>query len=356
MIRRLAPLVLLVWTSHARANDVSTPPPPPDNDGPIHRMLADVKARLDAAIVARPPKLVPPKKVPIKWRLAKLGTVDLGAPLVALTGADLDGDGKGELYAVTTREVIALGMRGKKLDELGRVAFTGERAMPMPRDVIGTVIADGGAIIASVSAWPRSLRVTWKGPGGAKPATAGERGTSLVGAPDAAGFAVCPGETMQLAPGRDYFGTEKTASYGARCKQGLVEPDGHPLRLRAELSAVTNRLSVDVERCAATNLGCTSVGHFEYPHAGFAFDLADVERDGKPEIVYADNAAPGDPDILRVITLGDDDKKHPRLKRQFAAGGVAGLAVVDLDGAGVEQVIAAVRLVGSSRVDLWRLE
>lgn len=339
--RSLAFALLAVWTSRAGANDV--PAPPPENDGPVHRMLADVKARLDAAIVARPPKLVPPKKVPIKWRLAKLGTVDLGAPLVALTGADLDGDGKGELYAVTTREVIALGMRGKKLDELGRVAFSGERAMPMPRDVIGTVVADGGAIIASVSAWPRSLRVTWKG-------------KTLVGAPDAAGFAVCPGETMQLAPGRDYFGSEKTASYGARCKQGLVEADGHPLRLRAELSAVTNRLSVDVERCAAVGLGCAAANHFEYPNVGFAFDLADVERDGRPEVIYAAGGAPGDPDILRVITLGDDDKKHPRLKREFAAGGIAGLAVTDLDGGGVEQVIAAVRLVGASRVDLWRLE
>src|ERR1041385_6412816 len=59
---------------------------------------------------------VPPKKVAIKWRLTKIGTVDLGAPLVALTGADLDGDGHGELYAVTAREVIALGWRGKLLN------------------------------------------------------------------------------------------------------------------------------------------------------------------------------------------------------------------------------------------------
>ena len=38
------------------------------------------------------------------------------------------------------------------------------------------------------------------------------------------------------------------------------------------------------------------------------------------------------------------------------AGGVAGLAVVDIDGDGVEDVVSAVRLVGSPRVDLWRLE
>jgi hypothetical protein len=35
---------------------------------------------------------------------------DLGAPLVALTAADLDGDGKPELYAVTSREVVAIAL------------------------------------------------------------------------------------------------------------------------------------------------------------------------------------------------------------------------------------------------------
>jgi hypothetical protein len=168
---------------------------------------------------------------------------------------------------------------------------------------------------------------------------------------------VCPGEVAQVAPGRNYIGTDdKTGIYGVSCKQGLVEPDGHPLRLRAELAVATSRLSVNVERCAAANLGCTSTAHFEYPNVGFAFALADVDRDGKPEVIYAASGAPGDPDILRVITLGDDDKKHPRLKRQFAAGGVAGLATVDLDGDGVEEVVASVWLVGASRVDLWRLE
>ena len=340
-----AAALLVAVTSPALANDASPPvQPPAQNDGPIHRMLADVKARLDAAIVARPPKLVPPKKVAIKWKLTKLGTVDLGAPLVALTGADLDGDGRGELYAVTSREVIALGLKAKRIDELGRVAFTGDRATPMPRDVIGAAVVDGSTVVASVSTFARSLRVTWK-----TKALASELGD--------VGFTVCPGETAQVAPGRNYFGAdEKSGVYGVRCAQGLVEPDGHPLRLRAELAVATSRLSVNVERCAAANLGCTGTGHFEYPNVGFAFAMADVERDGKPEVIYAASGAPGDPDILRVITLGDDDKKHPRLKRQFAAGGVAGLAVTDLDGDGVDEVIAGVRIVGASRVDVWRIE
>jgi hypothetical protein len=343
-LRVAAPCALFAaLTSGALAND--EPPrvqPSALGDGPLHRMLADVKARLDAAIVARPPKLVPPKKVAIKWKLVKLGTWDLGAPLLAMTGADLDGDGKGELYAVTSREVIVLAKKGNKLEELGRRMFTGDRPLPMPRDVVGTAVVEGASVVASASSWTRSMRVTWK-----NKALASEQGDP--------GIALCPGEIAQLAPGRNYFDNDKTGTYGARCKSGLVEPDGHPLRLRAELS-VQGRLSVNVERCAAANLGCTPTGQYEYANAGFAFELADVERDGKPEVIYAAAGAPGDPDVLRVVTLGDDDKKHPRLKRQFAAGGVAGLAVIDLDGDGVDEVIAGVRLVGASRVDLWRLE
>jgi hypothetical protein len=56
------------------------------------------------------------------------------------------------------------------------------------------------------------------------------------------------------------------------------------------------------------------------------------------------------------VSLGDDEKKQPKLKRQFAAGGIAGLALTDLEQDGTEDVIAAVRLVGSSRADLWRVE
>jgi hypothetical protein len=62
--------------------------------------------------------------------------------------------------------------------------------------------------------------------------------------------------------------------------------------------------------------------------------------------------APGDPDAVKVIALGTDDKKG--LFRYRFNGGVAGIAVIDSDGDGAMEVIAAVRLVGATRVDLWR--
>ncbi|HEY4058268.1 MAG TPA: hypothetical protein VGM39_16760, partial [Kofleriaceae bacterium] len=64
--------------------------------------------------------------------------------------------------------------------------------------------------------------------------------------------------------------------------------------------------------------------------------------------------APGDPDAVKVFTLGGDEKKG--LFRKVFQGGVAGLAIADGDGDGVTEVIAAVRLAGSARADIWRLD
>jgi hypothetical protein len=320
------------------ASDAPAPKPP----SLLDELVRDVRARIDAAIVARPPVLVPPKKLDVRYKIAKLGSLDLGAPLVALTAADLDGDRKGELYAVTAREVIAIGVRGKKLEELGRVAFGGEPALPMPRDVVGSAIVDAGAIVASVSTWTRSMRVTWKG-------------KTLTGTQGEPGFVLCPGVVEKLAPGRNYFGDAATGHYGVRCRSGLVEPDGRALRARAQLS-LASKLEVQLERCAAQNLGCQPAAKHELAGVGVAFEIADVDRDGKPEAIYAAAVAPGDPDTLKIVTLGDDDKKQAKLKKTFAAGGVAGLTLVDVDGNGSDDVIAAVRLVGATRVDVWRVE
>jgi hypothetical protein len=309
----------------------------------FHDLAHEVGQRLDDVIAANAPKLTPPTPVTVHWHAQKLGSIDLGATLVALAAADLDGDGKAELYALTARDVVAIKVRNHALDEAGRVVYTGELASPASRDVVGTAIVDGDAIAATASGWARGMRVRW-------------RGNQLVGELVEAGFLLCPGERAQLAPGRNYFGGTGGAGAGAiftaRCRDDMVDAVGHPLHARAALSTA-GRLDIAVERCDA-GAPCVPTGaKHELANVGVAFEIADVDRDGTPEVIHAGAGAPGDADAVKVVELGGDPKK-PVFRKSWS-GGVAAIAVADIDGDGVLDVICAVRLVGATRVDLWRL-
>ena len=65
-----------------------------------------------------------PTPVALRKSWKKLGAVELGAPLVALTGAKLDG--KGELYAVTTQDVAAIAV-DKRPRVIASVKYAGEK-------------------------------------------------------------------------------------------------------------------------------------------------------------------------------------------------------------------------------------
>jgi len=219
------------------------------------------------------------------------------------------------------------------------VAFGGEPAVPASRDVVGTAVVDGRAVIATVSAWARDLRVEWTG-------------RTLTARPGPGGFVVC-GDRRSLAAGRNFFRDAGADSFGVRCRSDLTDASGAPLRIRADL-ATTGALEVAVERCAAGGDECRAAGSYQYKDVGVAFEIADVDRDGAPELIASSASAPGDADAVRVVTLGNPAGK-PAFKKQFT-GGVAGIVVADGDGDGVPEVIAVVRLAGSTRVDLWRLD
>lgn len=313
-------------------------------DDYLARLAGIVQRRLDELAAARAPKLVPPKPVAVKWKAVRLGSIDLGAPLVAIAAADLDGDGKGELYAVTSREVVAVGLKANKPVELGRVAFGGERAVPAPRDVVGTAVVDGREVVASSSLWARELRVTMAAP------TPGK----LTAQPGGPGFLVCPNERWQLAPGRNYFSAGSPTPgdfYIGRCRD-LVARTGAPLHIRAQL-AITGKLAVETRRCAGGSATCQPAGGVEYANVGVAYEVADVDRDGTPELILSSHVAPGDPDVVRVVALGGDDRK-PIFKKSFN-GGVVGIAVIEQAPPLAPLVVAVVRLAGATRVDLWRL-
>ncbi len=312
-------------------------------DAYLGRLASAVTERLDALVAARAPKLVPPVPVRVTWKPVKLGSLDLGGPLAALAAADLDGDGKAELYAVTAQGVVAIAIRGSKATELGRVPFTGPRAASEPRDVVGSAVALGRELVAASSSWANELRVAWQG-------------KKLVAQTGGPGFLVCPQERASLVPGRNHFapgpGPAASAFYAVRCRDDLVDPEGHPLRIRAQL-ALTGKLAVAIEACAAGGVPCRPGAAFELDAVGVAFEIADVDRDGVPELVVSDDAAPGDPDLVKVVSAAAPQGR-PLFKKTFQAG-VAGIAAVDSDGDGIGEVVAAVRLAGATRVDLWRL-
>ena len=333
MVRGALAVVLCCAAMPARADEGSE-----SKGGFFGRLAAAVRTRLDDAAAAHRARLVPPVPVAVKWKPQKLGSLDLGAPIAAVAAADLDGDRRAELYVVTSREVIAASIAGK-VHEQSRVAFGGDPAVPASRDVVGTAVVEGGALIAAVSAWAKDLRVQWDG-------------KALIGKPGAEGFPVC-GERMQLATGRNHFSGGSAALFGARCRNDLVDRAGAPLHVRAELST-SGVLDVAVERCAADGNACLPAGTYRYKDIGVAFEIADVERDGTPDVIVSSASAPGDADAIRVIPLGAAASK-PTFKKTFN-GGVAGIVVADGDGDGVAEVIAVVRLAGATRVDVWRLD
>ena len=119
-------------------------------------------------------------------------------------------------------------------------------------------------------------------------------------------------------------------------------------------AVITGVLDIAVERCAADGNDCRPAGSYEYKDIGVAFEIADVDRDGTPDVIVSSASAPGDADAVRVIPLGSPTGK-PAFKKPFN-GGVAGIVVSDGDGDGVPEVVVVVRLAGATRVDLWRLD
>ena len=329
MFRALALLAAIASIAHATPLSRYV-----NSDDFLARLITSSRAEMAKLVAARAPKLVPPVPAKIAWKPVRLGSLDLGGALVTVEAGDLDNDGKGELYAVTQREVLAIGL-DKKAKILGRTPYTGAPSARIPRDLFGTAAFDGGrGLVAKCSGWDSELRVSW------------QHGAPVGAVQDAKqGNLVCANARMKPVPGRNHFGDVKNPVYDMRCRDGLVDPTGAPIRI--ETTLFDRKLVVNVVASAESK-------QYELAEYGIAFAVGDVDRDGKPEIVVTTANAPGDPDAVKVITLGGDEKKG--LFRKAFQGGVAGVAIIDGDGDGVTEVIAVVRLVGSPRVDIWRLD
>lgn len=316
---------------------------------------------LNEASAALEPPLVPPTPVKVKWRARRVSSVDLGAPLLAVAAGDVDGDGRAELVALTTSEVVLLEVAGKrKLKVVSRAQLPDEPPTIRPRDPVGTVVVvdldgDGSReILARSSESKEGGTYAW-------------RKDELREIGRFEGFPLGGGAFAGLEPGRNYFVASRArwASeappgmpaqfYSAERRDDLVDPAG---RTQWAVGFVTpdGELAIQLHtRCRASD-GDACPGRavdVTVPAVGVAFEVADVNRDGYPEAIVSANGPPGDPDRATVLTLRGG--RPEKLYRRSFNGGVVGLAAADFDGNGDLEVIAAVRLLGSHRVDVWTL-
>ncbi len=329
-----------------------------DRDSFLHRVLARVDAELEAASAELEPPLVPPVPIAVKWKARRIASLDLGAPLLSLTAADVDGDRRAELLAVTTRELVVIGA-GRKPVIVGRAALPAVAASLRPRDPVGVVVAtrtgDQVAVAARSSEQALGARFEW-------------RDGKLVESAREPGFPLGGGARAELAPGRNYFTADRLVRspdsaraappsqfYSAIHRDGLVDPDGRPLVARGYVGT-DGHLYLHLQiTCRPTAGPCpVPVALPPLPHVGVAAAVADVDHDGHPELVTAGDRPPGDPDRVTVVSARDG-RLEPVYTRRFS-GGVVGLAIDDLDGDGDLDVVCAVRLLGSTRIDLWKLD
>ena len=328
----------------------ATPP-----GGFLDQVLARAHEILAEHAAARVPPVSPPKKIDVKWKAQRLGTIDLGAPLLDLAAGDLDGDGRAEVVALTTRDVIVLDVaRGRRtLVEVARIPLPADRPLIEPRDAVGAVVVaeNPAEIWARASTSARGARYTFA------PGALHETGASPA-FPQCAPIGGDPARSADLVPGKDYFGGDGAARvFAVRCRDDLVDESG-----RAMISVATlgpgGVLDVDLRtRCAASDKACPPERHVQVPGVGVAFAIADVDHDGKPDVIASGDGAPGDPDPIAVYSLapGAVAATKPAYRKKFS-GGVAGIIAADLDGNGDLEVVAAVRLPGAARVDLWILD
>jgi hypothetical protein len=313
--------------------------------GPLDDYLARIKKALADAVATNTPK--PPRPVAVSWRARRLGAIDL--PLLAVEAGDIDGDGTPELVGLTTAEVVVIEITGGKVTIAARANLPAKPALVRSRDPIGSLVIDGAEIAARSSEQEVGGRFRWSE-------------SALVAVGEIADFPLCSGISARLASGRNTFdgATAKVPEplaplfarsfYSAECRDH-IGADG----ARFSTAAVSDTGRVVRVACAAGDNSCpaAAVASVEVESAGFAFEIADVDRDGRAEVIASRGQAPGVKDRVRAFAHVDGSAKQ--VFDHYFEGGVVALVAPDLDGDGAREVIAAVRMWRSQRIDLWVL-
>ncbi|HUQ02862.1 MAG TPA: hypothetical protein VM261_10225 [Kofleriaceae bacterium] len=359
--RRGQAVVALAVMAQVGAALAARPPSPfpatsaPDGGGGPGTLWRAVAAAFDAASAEREPPPRPPVAVPVKWKAKRIASLDLGSALLALAAGDLDGDGKAEVVALTERHVVVLRPAAKGLGEVARAALPADPASIRPRDAVGTLVVAKGEIMARASTRGRGARWVLDG-------------KSLRETGPLPAYPLCVDVSGELAPGRNYFGPgfggggdEKMSAAAStfwvlRCRDGVVDKVGRALRAQVTVEPGGGAAIAIETRCGSREPACTARREVRVENVGAAIELDDVDHDGSIELITSGAGAPGDADAVTIWSIGDGGvAKKPVFRRGFS-GGVVGLGSGDIDGDGDGDVIAAVRLAGARKVDLWVLD
>ncbi len=298
--------------------------------------------------------IVPPVPRKLRWRPGKVWTGEVPGQLVDVVAGDLNGDGKSEVYALTTEKIAVLTRARGLFDVRELYDLPQTPARMRSRDPIGA------ASIANVEGVPTlRIRTSDQEVGGSYQMKEGV--LTLVA--EWQGYPLCEQSALQAAPGRNFFlGTGRSwqgsdapklgssllspSLYSARCSQHLVDPTGHPLQLLSEVDlAGTLRI-----QCVGDALICQSQARVVQP-VGYAHLVTDVDNDGVPDVITSELSLPGQSDKVTVRTLGPEGERV--LLRRDVDGGIVAFAVGDFDGDAGLGVMVAVQ--AGKKVSLWLL-
>jgi hypothetical protein len=374
----------ICWPTDARADQGS-----PD----FARLWQDALERLERASDALEPPLAPPAPRVVQWQAKRVSSVDLGAPLLALGTGDLDRDGQAEIVALTADELVILERRGRRdLQARARLPLPGRMAVIRPRDAVGSLViadvdndgqvevvarsserahgsiarlVDGALVEVGVfDGFPlcptvhgeldpgRNYFVTTAGAGTLDPTAAAPAETEAA-APESAATAGVAGAPVSAIRWRAFAAEKPERFFSARCRDDMVDAAG---RKRTVVGILGNDGTLHLwseVRCPRRDLACHAARARTRALAdnGVAFEIADIDNNGHPEVVVTAAAPPGEPDRVSVLSW-QDDRLMAVYQRSFS-GGVVGLSAGDIDGDGALELLCAVRLFGSYRVDLW---
>jgi len=324
---------------------IAAPMPALAAPNPVRDWFDRMQTRLDELLAEARPPLVPPTPVAVSWSMQRLGEFGPEAVL-ELAALDVDGDGADELLALGADRLRVFRVAASGLSQATELPLGGPVSTVQPRLGVGALVAGDTRVVvrSSARAWAQSFDVT--------------DGRLVAREASGAGFPLCADLAGRLVPGRHYFD-----GASARWNSPAAGPP-----LPARFFAARCHRGVDSTGAARVSLavvdtdGLLSVYDLGKPDAipvyveqvGYAFAVADIDNDGRTDIVASGSAAPGAPDRVSVYELSGGE-----VLRLFASppldAGVVAAAVGDFDGDGRADAVVALRPHGGGPLELWSL-